>query len=80
MQLAAVFMIVGLPSLFGSGLCALLKWEDKKARRKDEQPISCDTAAEPGTPDITIKANEGAIQAEPGAAADSPREGRRFES
>ena len=31
-QFAAIFTIVGCASLLGSGLCAILKWEDKKAR------------------------------------------------
>jgi hypothetical protein len=34
-QFALVFAIVSLPSLIGSGLCALLKWEDKRAREKN---------------------------------------------
>jgi hypothetical protein len=33
-QFATVFVIVSVPSVLVSGLCALLKWEDKKARQK----------------------------------------------
>jgi hypothetical protein len=33
-QFAIVFTIVGSMSFIGSGLCTVLKWEDKKARGK----------------------------------------------
>ncbi|HWY88673.1 MAG TPA: hypothetical protein VNX28_18315 [Gemmataceae bacterium] len=35
-QFAIVFAIVGVVSLISSGLCALLKWEDKRARQKEK--------------------------------------------
>jgi hypothetical protein len=34
LQFAIVFIIVALVSLIATGLCALLKWEDKRARAK----------------------------------------------
>jgi len=33
---AIIFAIVSLPSQLGAGLCALLKWEDKRARAKNQ--------------------------------------------
>jgi hypothetical protein len=36
LQFAIVFITVGLVSLIATGLCTLLKWEDKRARAKDK--------------------------------------------
>jgi len=36
LQFAIIFIVVGLVSLISSGLCALLKWEDSRAREKDK--------------------------------------------
>jgi hypothetical protein len=36
LQFAIIFIIVGLVSLIATGLCALLKWEDKRARAKEK--------------------------------------------
>ena len=35
-QFTVVFAIAGCPSLLASGLCALLKWENKRARTKNQ--------------------------------------------
>jgi hypothetical protein len=44
LQLISVFIIVCVPSLMTSGVCALLKWEDNKVRRR------CDPLVEPNKP------------------------------
>jgi hypothetical protein len=36
LQFAIVFVIVGLVSLIATGLCALLKWEDQRARAREK--------------------------------------------
>jgi hypothetical protein len=34
-QFAIVFVIISFPAVLSSGVCALLKWEDKRAREKN---------------------------------------------
>jgi hypothetical protein len=36
LQFAIIFVIVGLVSSIATGLCALLKWEDQRARAKEK--------------------------------------------
>jgi hypothetical protein len=36
LQFAILFIIFGLVSLIATGLCSLLKWEDKRARAKEK--------------------------------------------
>jgi len=36
LQFAIIFVIVGLVSLVATGLCALLKWEDQRARAREK--------------------------------------------